>query len=277
MLDEKSLVVTYKDWRGEPRTRGTKRAATHAAEPSLLALTADGGAAMPGASSREVGDCIDCGACVAVCPTGIDIREGAQIGCITCGLCIDACDQVMSRIDRLTRLIGYTTDADMRLARAGQQPKAPLKRLLHIRTITYFAVWAGIGMGLLFALGARTRLDLSVGRDRNPIYVRLSDGSIRNTYTVKVRNMEGRQREVEVAVTGLPGAFLWDEQGDRRNAGQSIRLMVPADQVTMTRMFVVAPAAGETRQDIIFGVRALDREGGGDRAETTFERPEQGR
>jgi cytochrome c oxidase accessory protein FixG len=261
MLDEKSLVVTYKDWRGEPRTHGTKRAAA----PSLLALAE---------APARIGDCIDCDACVAVCPTGIDIREGAQIGCITCALCIDACNQVMTRLGRPTGLIDYTTETDMRLAREGKPTPSPLRRLLHIRTIAYFAVWAGIGMGLLFALGARARIDLSVSQDRNPIYVRLSDGSIRNDYLVKVRNMESRPRAVEIAIQGIPGAVLWNEAGDRTTAGQSIRLIVPADQVTQTRLFVATKGAGPVRSDLIFSVRALDPEGGADRAKTVFERPE---
>src|SRR3546814_6505790 len=78
MMDEKSLLVTYKEWRGEPRG-SVKKAQAH-----------------PGA----FGDCIDCNQCVAVCPTGIDIREGPQIGCITCALCIDACDGVMAQVGR---------------------------------------------------------------------------------------------------------------------------------------------------------------------------------
>ena len=267
MLDDKSLVVTYKDWRGEPRTHGVKRA--QQAMPSLVAL-AEGG------TPDRIGDCIDCDACVAVCPTGIDIREGPQIGCITCGLCIDACDQVMARIDRPTKLIGYTTEADMRLARAGQEPQPPLKRLFHIRTIVYFAVWAGIGMGLLFALGARTRLDLSVSHDRNPTFVRLSDGGIRNNYTIKVRNMEARERVVEVGVAGLDGASLWDEQGDRATAGRTLRMVAGADQVVTRRLFVAASGAGEEHEDIVFTLRALDSEKGGDRVKTIFERPEHG-
>jgi cytochrome c oxidase accessory protein FixG len=259
MLDEKSLVVTYKDWRGEPRTHGTKRAALPAFD--LLA-------------NERIGDCIDCSACVAVCPTGIDIREGPQIGCITCGLCIDACDQVMARLDRPLALIGYTTDADMKLARAGETPQRPLKRLFHIRTIAYFAVWAGIGMGLLFALGTRTRIDLSVSQDRNPTYVRLSDGDIRNNYVVKVRNMESRPRTVEIAIDGVPGAVLWNEQIGRDHAARTIRLDLAADQVAQVRLFVAAKGAGPARTDLIFAVRALDSEGGADRAKTVFERPE---
>jgi cytochrome c oxidase accessory protein FixG len=84
MLDEKSLTVTYKDWRGEPRHRGTKKATL---------------------ADLKLGDCIDCDRCVAVCPTGIDIRNGPQVGCITCALCIDACDRVMEQVGRPRGLI----------------------------------------------------------------------------------------------------------------------------------------------------------------------------
>jgi len=272
MLDEKSLVVTYKAWRGEPRTHGLKREAAaqdleHAGMPSLVALAND-----PALGAR-IGDCIDCNACVAVCPTGIDIRQGPQIGCITCGLCIDACDGIMAKIGRPPRLIGYTTELDGRIAASGGTPLSPLRRLLRPRTIAYFAVWAGIGLGMLFALGSRTRIDISVQQTRNPQWVRLSDGSIRNGYTVKVRNMEARPRTVEIGFTGLPGV-LWSEASGRQQAGQTVRLTVPADQVAKTQLFVAAPAAGEARTDMRFTVRALDGEGGGASDDSYFERPE---
>src|SRR5690606_37072457 len=174
MVDEKSLVVTYKHWRGEPRTRGLKRAAMaeqpappsvpasvppSAPVPNLATMCGLNGAQEAG---RGFGDCIDCNACVAVCPTGIDIREGSQLGCITCGLCIDACDQVMTQLDRPTRLIGYTTALDARLAQEGGAPQPALKRLFRPRTLLYFLLWAGIGLAMLFALGQRSRIDLSV-------------------------------------------------------------------------------------------------------------------
>ena len=88
MLDENSLTVTYNDWRGEPRSRHAKKAA---------------------AAGRSVGDCVDCNACVAVCPMGIDIRDGQQLECITCALCIDACDGVMDKIGKERGLISYAT------------------------------------------------------------------------------------------------------------------------------------------------------------------------
>jgi cytochrome c oxidase accessory protein FixG len=284
MLDEKSLLVTYKFWRGEPRTHGIKRAdpairrpeeADPGAKaqpglPSLVALAADP------SKLPQVGDCIDCNACVAVCPTGIDIREGSQIGCITCGLCIDACDEVMEKIGRPPKLIGYTTVLDSMLAAEGKTPEPPLKRLFRPRTIAYFLVWSGIGLGMLFALGQRTRVDLSVQQSRNPTWVRLSDGSIRNNYTAKIRNMQARPRAMEIGVENLPGAVMWTEAGSRETAGNTIRIQVPADEVAATRLFIAAPPSSKTRQPVAFTVRALDAAGGGDREESFFERPGSG-
>ncbi len=258
MLDEKSLIVTYKDWRGEPRSHGTKRA-VGLLDTGLKAAT---------------GDCIDCNACVAVCPTGIDIREGAQIGCITCGLCIDACDDVMIKLDRKPRLIGYATAIDTARARQGLPTETPLRRLFRPRTIAYFSIWAAIGLGMLFALGTRDRIDVSVQRDRNPVWVRLSDGSIRNSYTVSIRNMEDRPRHMQVALSGLPGAVLWNE-ANRRGSATSLAVTADADQVVKLRLFVAAPARGERRTDVNFAVRATDSEGGTARDASVFERPEE--
>jgi cytochrome c oxidase accessory protein FixG len=266
MLDEQSLMVTYKGWRGEPRSHGLKRDV-----PALVALAAD-----PSLASRfdaRAGDCIDCNACVAVCPTGIDIREGPQIGCITCGLCIDACDKVMAQIGRPPKLIGYTSVADERIAASGGVPLSPLKRLWRPRTLAYFLAWASIGVAMLFALGTRTRLDLSVSPDRNPTWVRLSDGHVRNTYVVNIRNMENRPRTVEVALSGLPGAVLWTEAGHRADADTSVRVEIPADSAARTRIFVAAPSAGPERADVIFRLRGLDKSGGTDTDDSAFIRP----
>jgi len=256
MLDEKSLTVTYKEWRGEPRSHGVKKA-------SLADL--------------NVGDCIDCNACVAVCPTGIDIREGAQVGCITCALCIDACDKVMAQVGRPRGLIDYTTFENAELERAGRPPKPIRKELFRPRTILYFSAWAAIGLVMLFGLGQRTRLDISAQQDRNPAYVRLSGGEIRNGYTVKVRNMQARPREVEIGIDDLPGAAMWAADGSREAAATTLRATIPADALAKLRIFVVAPGAGEGRDPIRFTVRALDAEGGEDRTELYFERPEGGR
>lgn len=253
MLDEKSLMVTYKDWRGEPRHRGTKKATL---------------------ADLKLGDCIDCNQCVAVCPTGIDIREGPQVGCITCALCIDACDKVMEQIGRPRGLIDYTNADDSKLEAAGGTPKPLLSTVLRPRTLVYLGLWSGIGLGMLFALGTRTRIDVSAQQDRNPVYVRLSDGHVRNSFTVKIRNMEARPRAMEVRVQGLPGAVMWSAAGGRDRAARVVLTTVPADRLAKLRVFVAAPGEGSPREDFAFAVRALDREGGGDSVAVRFERPE---
>jgi polyferredoxin len=105
--------------------------------------------------------------------------------------------------------------------------------------------------------------------------VRLSDGSIRNGYTVKVRNMEERPRAVEVTIDGMPGGLLWTEASGRGQAARSLTLNVAPDQVAQAQLFVAGPAAGPERTDLTFTVRALDAEGGTARDKSFFERPEQ--
>ncbi len=255
MLDEKSLLVTYKDWRGEPRTHGLKKAA-------------DEGAAL------KTGDCIDCLQCVSVCPTGIDIREGPQIGCITCALCIDACDTVMAQIGKPRGLIDYCTLDDAEIEKAGGQSAPLLKTIFRPRTLIYLGIWSSIGVAMLFALGERTRLDLNVQHDRNPVFVQLSDGSIRNNYMVKVRNMETRPRDVELVVTGLPGAVVWTADTDRVEGRSTIDLRVAPDSIRKVRLFVAAPAKGEEHSAFKVTVKAKSGHEKGDTDEVVFERPE---
>ena len=252
MMDEKSLIVTYRDWRGEPR--GSVKKAE----------------AQPGA----VGDCIDCNQCVAVCPTGIDIREGPQIGCITCALCIDACDAVMAQVGRPRGLIDYLTLDDAATEQAGGTADPVLKTLFRPRTLIYFGIWCAIGLAMLFTLGQRTRLDLTVQHDRNPLYVQLSDGSIRNNYTVKIRNMETRPREVALVIKGLPNAVAWTSTGNRETAGQRITVTVAPDTVQKVRLFVVAPVKGVARTDFEIEAVALTGNERGDSDSVRFERPE---
>jgi cytochrome c oxidase accessory protein FixG len=259
MMDEKTLIVTYKDWRGEPRGKGRR--------PATLDDL--------GAAPERLGDCIDCNQCVAVCPTGIDIRNGPQIGCITCALCIDACDQVMTKIGRPRGLIDYATLDDCAAEKAGRAPRRLAKVLSHPRTLVYFAVWSGVGIAMLLSVGDRTRLTVSAQHQRNPSFVQLSDGHVRNGYTVKLRNMEARPRAVEVSIAGLPGAVLWTEGGSRDRAGDRLRATVPADALAKLPIFVAAPARDEGSASFEFRAKALTE----DRPETAvvraeFERPE---
>ena len=147
LTDEWALNVTYEYDRGEKRT-SLKKAAE---------LRAQG---------ERVGDCIDCYQCVAVCPTGIDIRNGPQLECIQCGLCIDACDSVMTKIGRPTRLIGYDNDINIQRREAG---KPPIYRMVRPRTIVYSSVIAVVGAIMLYALLTRSLLYTLVTRARRTV------------------------------------------------------------------------------------------------------------
>lgn len=243
MLDENSLTVTYNDWRGEPRSRHTKRAQ---------------------AAGDAIGDCVDCNACVAVCPMGIDIRDGQQMACITCALCIDACNGVMDKLGKERGLISYATfrdyDANMALATAGgTHPIDPAlirggdgklgsqvvhfngRTLLRPRTIIYTGLWSLIGLVMLYALLTRDRLDVSVLGDRNPQYVVLSDGSVRNGYTVKLLNMIPEPRTITVSLEGLAGAIM-SVSGIRQTDDLNVDVPVEPDRLTALKVFVRQPA-----------------------------------
>lgn len=251
MLDENSLIVTYKDWRGEPR--GSVKKAEK--------------------NPDKFGDCVDCNMCVAVCPTGIDIREGQQIGCITCGLCIDACDKVMKDVGRPRGLIDYATLNQCEAEAAGAPAQPAWKALLRPRTFLYLGVWGGIGFALLFALGTRTHTELTVSPDRNPPYMLLKDGSVRNAYTLRLRNMQARPRDMEVALVGLPeGAVMWTENITSENAARAQIIAVPANETKIVRAYITVPA-GSKADSFSFRLTSLAEDGEVDLAETKFSTP----
>ncbi|MDH4441982.1 MAG: cytochrome c oxidase accessory protein CcoG [Rhizobium sp.] len=255
MLDEKSLVVTYNDWRGEPRTRHAKKAI---------------------AAGEPVGDCVDCNACVVVCPMGIDIRDGQQLECITCALCIDACDSVMDKTGKPRGLIAYATleeyQSNMALAtNGGATVIEPSKvrngdgsfsdKIRHFdwrvifraRTLLYMGVWSAVGIGLLVSLVGRDRLELNVLHDRNPQFVLESDGSIRNGYTVRILNMIAAPRDLEVSLDGLPEAIM-KINGVNEPPARTFTVSVEPDEATALKVFVTLPAAfaKDQTQDVRF-------------------------
>jgi cytochrome c oxidase accessory protein FixG len=234
MFDENTLIVTYNDWRGEPRGHLAK-----ARDPSL-------------------GDCIDCNMCVAVCPQGIDIRDGQQLECISCALCIDACNGVMDRIGRPRGLISYTTLTDHAERAAGKQARLSWREVVRPRTIVYACVWALAGLAMLAVLAARDRLDMNVLHDRNPLFVQLSDGGVRNGYTVKILNMVQQPRTFELSLDDLKGATLALAGSDAAPA-RSVDVEVGADRLRSLRVYVTADPAyleGE-RTEFRFVVRDL--------------------
>jgi cytochrome c oxidase accessory protein FixG len=219
LTDEWALNVTYRYDRGEKRMSLKK-----ANELRAMGETA--------------GDCIDCHQCVAVCPTGIDIRNGPQLDCIQCGLCIDACDNVMKKIGRPTRLIGYDNDINVQRRQAGEQP---IYRIVRPRTVIYSAIIAGVGAIMLYTLLTRSLLDVNVLHDRNPVAVRLSDGSIRNAYTIRLLNKRGFDRTVAIDIDGPKNATLHIVGAESLTPDRPT-IAIGRDQTTELRVLVTAPA-----------------------------------
>jgi cytochrome c oxidase accessory protein FixG len=213
LTDEYALNVTYRYDRGEPRCAVTK----------ANELRAQG---------KPAGDCVNCKQCVHVCPTGVDIRQGADLGCIQCGLCIDACDAMMSKIGRATGLIAYDTDVNIKRRMEGKQPFVKLVRL---RTALYAAVIAIAGGIMIFTLATRDSEGISVIHDRNPMFVRLSDGALRNGYTVRIVNKQLKYREFIVSIDGLPSTLV-DFVGQPQRADGRQLVSVGPDQTKEVRV-----------------------------------------
>lgn len=234
MMDEDTITVAYRDWRGEPRGKLQK------------------GEIAP---ADAQGDCIDCMACVNVCPTGIDIRDGQQLACITCALCIDACDDTMAKIGKPRGLIDYLALTDEVAERAGTPPKSVWRHILRPRTILYTTLWASVGVALVVALFLRSDIGLNVTPVRNPIFVTLSDGAIRNTYDLRLLNKHGDARQFRISLTA-------DQPLDLMLEGQAAQTVtVPGNATTTQRIYVVAPsgsrAAAENRTSVRLWVEDL--------------------
>jgi cytochrome c oxidase accessory protein FixG len=220
MMDEDTITVAYRDWRGEPRGKHRK---------------AEG--------AEELGDCIDCNACVNVCPMGIDIRNGQQLACITCALCIDACDDVMDKIGKPRGLIDYIALTDETRERAGEPPRSIWTHVLRPRTILYTVLWSLVGVGLTAALFLRQEIGLTIAPVRNPTFVTLSDGSIRNTYDVRLRNMNLEDRTFRLTLTSEAQLAIALEGHEDQT------VVVPANQSLLQRVYITAPAGSEAARD----------------------------
>lgn len=229
MLDDQSFQVTYRYDRGEPRGPHKK-----------------------GSGWEGRGDCVDCNQCVVVCPMGIDIRDGAQLECINCGLCVDACDEIMDRVGRPRGLIAYDTDAAVADRAAGRPPR---HRLLRPRTIYYGLALVVVSGLMIWGLANRPAFEIHALRDRNPAFVRLSDGAVRNGYTLKIANRGFEPATVRIALAGVPGAAL---HSPGHADGAPLEVELAPNRVTAVRVFATVPAdqVGEGSADAAFELRS---------------------
>jgi cytochrome c oxidase accessory protein FixG len=235
LTDEWALNVTYRYDRGEPRLSVKK-------------------ASVSRSRGQPAGDCVDCRQCVAVCPTGIDIRDGAQLACIMCGLCIDACDDVMKKVGRPTGLIAYDSDINIQRHREG---KPPVYRFVRARTLIYAGIIVLAGALMLYALATRSHIDISVRHDRNPLFVTLSDGSIRNAHTVHLLNKRHDISRIALAVDGLPAAEVHVVGQDAAVPGTPL-IPVGPDQGREVRVLVTIPPGAQTDRSTPLTFRATD-------------------
>jgi cytochrome c oxidase accessory protein FixG len=246
LTDDEALNVTYRRDRGEPRI--SLKAAAKARE-----------------AGEAVGDCIDCNQCVAVCPTGIDIRHGAQLECIQCGLCIDACDSVMGKVDRPLGLIGYDTDKNVERRVCGQKEARP--HPVRPRTLIYFVLIALIGGGMIYQLATRATATITILHDREPLFVTLSDGSIRNAYTVRLINKRPDRRPFALTVEGPLSAQI-EVVGAEKTGDWRPVITVEPDATREVRVLVTVPKGAVHDKSHHLVIRASDLFAG----EVVFER-----
>lgn len=229
MFDKDTMIIGYDADRGEKRGKHKK-----------------------GDSWEGRGDCVDCTMCVQVCPVGIDIRDGLQMECIACGLCVDACNEIMDKVERPQGLIRYDTTHN-REARLTGKPETT--HVMRPRTFWYISILAVVGSVMLFGLINRSASELHVLHDRNPLYVTLSDGTIRNGYDIRILNKTHDDIEFALTVDGIPGAEVRVQAAGDPDPSA---LLVYADSVAHFRVFVAAPKPGTARTNLTFTAASAD-------------------
>ena len=207
MFDQNTLIITYDEKRGEPR-----------------------GKMKHGEDFKNRGDCIDCKQCVVVCPTGIDIRNGLQMECIACGLCVDACNNVMEKIGLPKGLIRYDTLNHL----LDPIPEKKFK-ILKPRTFFYTIILTVVCGILLRNLILKPTLETLAIPDRNPIFVTLSDGSIRNGYTIKIMNKTHEKKTFHLKAVAPNEVILKAPNADLN------RVEVAADEVESIKVYAILP------------------------------------
>jgi len=219
MFDPDTLVITYDPERGEPRGARKKNM---------------------DAKTSALGDCVDCGLCVAVCPTGIDIRKGQQYECIGCGACIDACDPVMDKVGLPRGLIRYTTENAL-AKHFG--PKEVMAHILRPRIILYTVILGAIIAASVWSLATRVPLKVDVIRDRSILAREADDGRIENVYNLKIMNTTEEPKRYVLSVEGMEGIEL---------VGESSVEVGSAENHEITVVVRVPPDSGKTGANTIY-------------------------
>ncbi|MDP2176793.1 MAG: cytochrome c oxidase accessory protein CcoG [Bacteroidota bacterium] len=176
MLDKNSIVVAYDYIRGEPRGRIKK-----------------------GEPADSKGDCIDCGMCVKVCPTAIDIRNGTQLECVNCTACIDACDEVMIKIDRPTNLIKYASENNISKGEG---------KIINWRTKSYAAILTVLLVVLTLLITSRSNIETTILRTSGTLYQQIDSAHYSNLFVIKTINKTYHDEVLTLDVIEPKGAVV---------------------------------------------------------------------
>lgn len=229
MFDSDTLIVAYDEARGERETGRQK--------PKKGLLTS------AERDNASVGDCIDCGYCVQVCPTGIDIRNGMQYQCTSCALCIDACNTIMTSIKFPTGLIRYSSEHELE----GKKTKH-----FKAKNVGYAITLLATIMLLVWSVATRSDLEMLIQQIRQPLSVNLSDGRVQNRYDIKINNKTTKPIKYEISIEGLDRAEL--------DMGRFSEVTVPAEgSVKLIAKVRVLPAlVSHSRTNFNFVINSID-------------------
>lgn len=239
MFDADTLIISYDSARGEPR-----------------------GARKKGTSPKEqgLGDCINCGICVQVCPVGIDIRDGLQYECIGCAACVDACDEVMDKVGSPRGLVSYTTEN----VQEGKFTRAQIpQRIVRPRVIMYSLVLLVVIITAATSFALRLPFKVDILRDRASLVRETDDGWLENSYSVKIMNVSNQTQHFKLAVDGLPNLRLQSadsviavRSGDTKTVG--VRVQAQPDYAT------------KGSHEIHFTITQIDEPSVSDREKSSF-------
>lgn len=221
LLDRNSIVVAYDYIRGEPRSR-PKKSATQA----------------------QTGDCVDCGLCVRVCPTGIDIRNGTQLECVNCTACIDACDHIMDEVGKPKGLIRYASENSIAKG---------LKTGITPRIIGYSSVLLLLVSGLAYGISSRSQIETTILRAPGILFQEVGRDSISNLYNFKIVNKTREQFPIELTLRSHPGKI--------RMVGKGSSLVLDEAGISEGTFFLTLPrsALKARKTKIEFSVAAEGR------------------
>jgi cytochrome c oxidase accessory protein FixG len=230
MFDRDTLIITYDPTRGEPRGARSKSADYKA---------------------KGLGDCVDCGICVQVCPTGIDIRNGQQYECIGCAACIDGCDQVMDKMNYPRGLVRYATLNAVDQHWGWQEM---VRRVMRPRVIVYSAALAIIVAAAGFSLLHRVPVKVDVIRDRTTLAREVGDGQIENIYRLQIMNTQERTQRLRITAAGIDSIVIHE-------LAQSVEIGPASSKLLPVAVRVDAEKAKKGISRIEFNIVAVDESG----------------